>query len=283
MMGKENDRWGGNLMPLSKAQCTNCGQFLEVDSAKDAAICPYCGTPYIVEKAINQYHISITSNNGILDKDTMFENWLVSNDDKLRKDYVYYYSTDTKMVQFMDSIVFIKNLDYHQPLFGGKTVYLDTGGDYRDWDDYDKPTVPYDKPDDIRRYIRLLNDHVSFVDTNFTGARFGKYHDRYKARLTDAIKKLETRLENSLTVEEKWKESELRKKEELQRQEKRKERGKILKLILIFTKLFLFILFFVFAYLGIPAPAAITLIVAIVVTIFIRCDKEGYIYWKRFD
>ncbi len=41
-------------MPLSKAQCTNCGQFLEVDPAKDAAVCPYCGTPYIVEKVIQQ-------------------------------------------------------------------------------------------------------------------------------------------------------------------------------------------------------------------------------------
>ncbi len=41
-------------MPLTKAQCTNCGHALEVDPAKDAAICPYCGTPYIVEKAIQQ-------------------------------------------------------------------------------------------------------------------------------------------------------------------------------------------------------------------------------------
>ena len=44
-------------MPLTKAQCTNCGANLEVDSAKEAAICPYCGAAYIVEKAINNYHI----------------------------------------------------------------------------------------------------------------------------------------------------------------------------------------------------------------------------------
>lgn len=43
-------------MPLMKAQCTNCGAALEVDNAKEAAICPYCGTPYIVEKAINNYN-----------------------------------------------------------------------------------------------------------------------------------------------------------------------------------------------------------------------------------
>ena len=43
-------------MPLVQAKCTNCGASLEVDSTKDAAICPFCGTPYIVEKAINNYN-----------------------------------------------------------------------------------------------------------------------------------------------------------------------------------------------------------------------------------
>ena len=47
-------------MPLVQAKCTNCGANLEVDSIKDAAICPYCGTPYIVEKAINHFN---TTNN----------------------------------------------------------------------------------------------------------------------------------------------------------------------------------------------------------------------------
>lgn len=47
-------------MPLVNAKCTNCGANLEVDNAKDAAICPYCQTAYIVEKAINNY--SITNN-----------------------------------------------------------------------------------------------------------------------------------------------------------------------------------------------------------------------------
>ena len=49
-------------MPLVKAQCTNCGAALEVDNAKDAAICPYCRMPYIVEKAINNYTTNITNN-----------------------------------------------------------------------------------------------------------------------------------------------------------------------------------------------------------------------------
>lgn len=47
-------------MPFIQAKCTNCGGILEVDSTKDAAICKYCGTPFIVEKAINNYN---TTNN----------------------------------------------------------------------------------------------------------------------------------------------------------------------------------------------------------------------------
>ena len=50
-------------MPLVKAQCTNCDGILEVDPSKDAAICPHCGTPYIVEKAINHYNTTNTVNN----------------------------------------------------------------------------------------------------------------------------------------------------------------------------------------------------------------------------
>ena len=43
-------------MPLVQAKCTNCGSNLEIDNTKDAAICPYCGTAFIVEKAINNYN-----------------------------------------------------------------------------------------------------------------------------------------------------------------------------------------------------------------------------------
>ena len=47
-------------MPLTLAKCTACGANLEVDNAKDAAICPFCGSAYVVEKAINHYY---TTNN----------------------------------------------------------------------------------------------------------------------------------------------------------------------------------------------------------------------------
>lgn len=42
-------------MPIVPAKCTNCGADLQVDSSKDAAVCPYCNTAYIVEKAITNF------------------------------------------------------------------------------------------------------------------------------------------------------------------------------------------------------------------------------------
>ena len=51
-------------MPLVPAVCTQCGAPIEVDNAKEAGICPHCGTAFITEKAINNYitqHVSSTS------------------------------------------------------------------------------------------------------------------------------------------------------------------------------------------------------------------------------
>ena len=97
-------------MPLVKAQCTNCGGMLEVDSTKDAAMCPFCNTPYVVEKAINLFNVNnsnisvqnATINmNSILDADTMFENWIINGNDQYIKDYEYYYATDMNRIMFM--------------------------------------------------------------------------------------------------------------------------------------------------------------------------------------
>jgi len=49
-------------MPIVAALCTQCGARVEVDSNKEAAICPHCNTPYIVEKAITNYNTNVTNN-----------------------------------------------------------------------------------------------------------------------------------------------------------------------------------------------------------------------------
>ena len=49
---------GGTVMPLVPCKCTNCGANLQVDNTKDAAICEFCGSAFIVEKAINNYNVT---------------------------------------------------------------------------------------------------------------------------------------------------------------------------------------------------------------------------------
>ena len=53
-------------MPFTAAKCTQCNANLQVDSAKDAAICEHCGTAFIVEKAINNYNTTVQTQNVII-------------------------------------------------------------------------------------------------------------------------------------------------------------------------------------------------------------------------
>jgi predicted RNA-binding Zn-ribbon protein involved in translation (DUF1610 family) len=48
------------------AKCTNCGAVLPVDSARDAWVCGYCGTPFVVEKAIQQFNITNNISAGVI-------------------------------------------------------------------------------------------------------------------------------------------------------------------------------------------------------------------------
>ena len=45
-------------MPLVNAKCTNCGANIKIDDNKEAAVCEFCGSAFIVEKAINNYNIT---------------------------------------------------------------------------------------------------------------------------------------------------------------------------------------------------------------------------------
>lgn len=51
----------GQSTKLVPGTCTNCGAALQVDPNLKAAICPSCGTPYIVQQAINNFNIHNTT------------------------------------------------------------------------------------------------------------------------------------------------------------------------------------------------------------------------------
>ena len=46
---------------LVPAICTQCGATLEVDPSQEAAVCKFCNTPFIIEKAINNYNVKFAN------------------------------------------------------------------------------------------------------------------------------------------------------------------------------------------------------------------------------
>lgn len=52
-------------MGFIAAKCTQCGANIEVDKTQTAGICPYCKTPYVTEKAIQNYVLNISSLSGL--------------------------------------------------------------------------------------------------------------------------------------------------------------------------------------------------------------------------
>lgn len=58
-------------MPLIPAKCTACGADLSVDATKEAAVCPYCNTAYITEKAIQYYNTTNVTNINTLHADVV--------------------------------------------------------------------------------------------------------------------------------------------------------------------------------------------------------------------
>lgn len=52
-------------MPLIPGICSQCGATLSVDEKEDAMICPYCKTPFVVEKAIQNFNNTYNITNNI--------------------------------------------------------------------------------------------------------------------------------------------------------------------------------------------------------------------------
>jgi len=78
-------------MPFTPAKCTQCGANLQVDSAKDAAICEHCGTAFIVEKAINHYNTTVQAQSFLKNLRTLrkraLEDWLATDAHSGQLDY----------------------------------------------------------------------------------------------------------------------------------------------------------------------------------------------------
>ena len=101
-------------MPLIPALCTQCGARLEVDASQEAAVCPYCHTPFITENAINNYN-TIT-NIGNLHADVVNVNDDSSRDSRVKSG---------------ETFIMMGDYDSADGVFGKLT--LECPYDYRGW------------------------------------------------------------------------------------------------------------------------------------------------------
>lgn len=88
-------------MPLVPAKCTQCGANLEVDPSLEAAVCPNCKTPFITERAINNYNTTNVVNN-------------VTNIDSLNADVVNVASSDSVENLLRTAETFVKFGDWEK-------------------------------------------------------------------------------------------------------------------------------------------------------------------------
>ena len=56
---------------MAPAICTQCGAKIEVNPSLDASICPYCGTAFVVEKAVKKYVMQGAHNTNVEHIDTV--------------------------------------------------------------------------------------------------------------------------------------------------------------------------------------------------------------------
>ncbi len=103
-------------MPLVPALCTQCGAKLEVDSSQDAAVCPFCHTAFITEKAINNYNTTIVNN-----IDTLHADVVKINDDQ---------SIDNRV---KSGETFLKMNDYYSAQNVFSKLTEECPYDYRGW------------------------------------------------------------------------------------------------------------------------------------------------------
>ncbi|MCR4763262.1 MAG: hypothetical protein K5696_07010 [Lachnospiraceae bacterium] len=56
-----------NKVKMVPAKCTQCGGVVEVNKTEQTATCPYCGTQFVIEKAISDYNVKFDVNGAVKD------------------------------------------------------------------------------------------------------------------------------------------------------------------------------------------------------------------------
>ena len=152
---------------LVPGTCTNCGASLQVDPSLQAAICPACGTPYIVQQAINNFNIN---NSGSINIENAVINASIQkNEPNL---IISYNSADPAI----SMIAHIPSLGYKNVFSNGtKQSYKVDPGTYKILFKVGGITQPVNKKEERTVTIKSADEPVR-VNVNMLGTFLGKVH-----------------------------------------------------------------------------------------------------------
>lgn len=129
-------------MALIPGICTQCGATLTADDTKDCMICPYCNTPFIVEKAINNFHNTYNISNSTVNI------YSKENDDfVIRAGVLEKYNGSETKVTIPDTVRFIGKYSF-QDCYGLTEVIVPEGvtainqGAFRNCKSLEKISLP---------------------------------------------------------------------------------------------------------------------------------------------
>ncbi len=205
-------------MGMVAAICTQCGASIEVDESKEAGICSHCGTAFITEKVINNYHIHNTTNvtNKIEHATINVKNGDDASDetrryrafikqkkytsavkllDKMEEKY-----PDSGLVQYCKADFYLTAKNYvdwtNWTAEGAKDEVLDDGApalvaseffDANSAFDLKKLSEPFDEfdalsDDEIRSRLKKKKVYKQGIDPKFFCGKDGKFDTEYKIR-----------------------------------------------------------------------------------------------------
>ena len=187
-------------MPLVPALCTQCGSKLEVDSGKEAGICPHCHTPFVTEKVINNYNITNITNIGNLHADVVQINESKSIDNQVKAG-----ETFIKLNEYESAENVFRKLTHEFPY------------DYRGWWGL------------IRVYtldfgnISISRETLNYIDNLYENATAVMVSESDKSEAKKIYSDFRAIVENNLITEEKH-EAQIRKKRDIELKRQAEER-----------------------------------------------------------
>lgn len=174
-------------MTLVPAICTQCGSKLEVDPSKEAAVCPYCKTPFITQKAINHYNTTNVTNIGSVHADV-----LNMTDDNSRDNRVKSGETFIRLNDYVSA----------EKIFGDLTK--DCPYDYRGWwglirvysVDFSDMTIDGEKLSSIAQLYQKAIAVASIDEQKAIEPQYEAYYNSVREKLDALLLDTQTKIKN---------------------------------------------------------------------------------------